>query len=309
MNTFIDLLPEVEEALHKGDPVVALESTIISHGMPYPQNVETALAIEKIIRDQGAVPATIGIKEGRIKIGLTDSDLEFFATSKEITKVSRRDLPYIISSKKNGATTVAATMICANLAGISVFVTGGIGGVHREGEVTMDISADLTELARTNVAVICAGAKSILDIGRTLEYLETQGVPVVGYQTNDFPAFYARTSGYKVDFRIDTPEEVAALLHVKWNLGLNGGVVIANPVPHEYALDQSEIEQHIEQALLEAKKEGIKGKQVTPFLLSRMKEITAGKSLETNIALVKHNALVGANIAIAYAQAKKTNYR
>lgn len=307
MKDYLDLLPEVEEALQKGKPVVALESTIISHGMPYPQNVETALMVEQIIREQGAVPATIGIKEGRIKIGLTADDLDFFATSKNIAKVSRRDFPYIISSKGNGATTVAATMICASLAGISIFVTGGIGGVHREGEVTMDISADLMELAQTNVAVVCAGAKSILDIGRTLEYLETQGVPVVGYQTHDFPAFYARESGFKVDYRIDTPEEMAEMLHVKWDLGLKGGVIIANPVPEEYALDHSAIEQDIEKALLEAKNAGIKGKEVTPFLLSRMKEFTGGKSLETNIALVKHNAFVGANIAIAYAQRKKTN--
>lgn len=305
MKEYIDLLPEVEAALQNGAPVVALESTIISHGMPYPQNVETALAVEQIIREQGAVPATIGIKEGRIKIGLNEDDLEFFAKAKNIAKVSRRDLPFILSSKGNGATTVAATMICAHLAGISIFVTGGIGGVHREGEVTMDISADLMELAQTNVAVVCAGAKSILDIGRTLEYLETQGVPAVGYQTNDFPAFYARESGYKVDYRIDSPEDMADMLHIKWDLGLKGGVVIANPVPVEYALDHHAIEKHIEKALLEAKDAGIKGKEVTPFLLSRMKEFTGGKSLETNIALVKHNALVGAKIAIAYSLRKK----
>lgn len=301
MHTYLDIHPEVAQALEHGLPVVALESTIISHGMPYPQNVNTAREVEAVIREQGVVPATIGIIDGRIKIGLTDEELEAFGQAQNVHKVSRRDFPYVLATGKNGATTVAATMICAQLAGIKVFVTGGLGGVHREGEVTMDISADLQELAQTNVAVVCAGAKSILDIGRTLEYLETQGVPVVGYQSDDFPAFYTRSSGYQVDARIDTPEEMATMLKIKWDLGLNGGVVIANPVPEEYALDNDEMERLIEQGLTEAKAQGIKGKAVTPFLLAKMKELTAGKSLETNIALVLNNAFVGAQIARAYA--------
>jgi pseudouridine-5'-phosphate glycosidase len=304
MKSYIEYHPEVKAALEQGAPVVALESTIISHGMPYPENVQTAREVEAIIREQGAVPATIGILNGKIKIGLTDEELESFGSRTDVLKVSRRDLPYVLSQKKNGATTVAATMIGAKLAGISVFVTGGLGGVHREGEVTMDISADLTELAQTSVAVVCAGAKAILDIGRTLEYLETQGVPVVGYRTDDFPAFYTRRSGYGVDCRLDTPEEVAALLKAKWELGLAGGVVIANPVPEADALDEQEMEQNIERALSEAKRLGIKGKEVTPFLLGKMKEITQGRSLATNIALVKHNAWVGAQIAKEYARLK-----
>ncbi|MCX7570940.1 pseudouridine-5'-phosphate glycosidase [Tumebacillus sp. DT12] len=304
MKSYLELHPEVEQALQEGRPVVALESTIISHGMPYPENVQTAREVEAIIREQGAVPATIGIMNGKIKIGLSDEELEAFGSSKDVMKVSRRDLPYVVSQQKNGATTVAATMIGAQLAGISVFVTGGLGGVHREGEVTMDISADLTELAQTSVAVVCAGAKSILDIGRTLEYLETQGVPVIGYRTDDFPAFYTRKSGYGVDCRLDSPEETAALLKAKWDLGLAGGLVIANPVPEADALDEQEMEANIERALSEAKQLGIKGKDVTPFLLGKMKEITQGRSLVTNIALVKHNALVGAQIAKEYARLK-----
>ncbi|MGB8953789.1 MAG: pseudouridine-5'-phosphate glycosidase [Tumebacillaceae bacterium] len=305
MHTYLDIHPEVQQALTEGKPVVALESTIISHGMPYPENVQTAREVEAIIREQGAIPATIGIIDGRIKIGLSHDELESFGQAENVLKVSRRDLPYVIAAKTHGATTVAATMICAKLAGISVFVTGGLGGVHREGEVTMDISADLTELAQTDVAVVCAGAKSILDLGRTLEYLETQGVPVLGYQSDDFPAFYTRSSGYGVDYRLNTPEEVALFLKTKWDLGLHGGTVIANPVPEDHALDHDEIEMHIERALAEAKAQGIKGKEATPFLLAKMKEITGGKSLETNIALIKHNAFVGAQIAKAYAQLGK----
>ncbi|PWK14928.1 pseudouridine-5'-phosphate glycosidase [Tumebacillus permanentifrigoris] len=304
MQNFLDIHPDVETALREGRPVVALESTIISHGMPYPQNVQTAREVEAIIREQGATPATIGIIDGRIKIGLTDDELESFGQTSDVHKVSRRDLPYVVAAKKHGATTVAATMICAQLAGIRVFVTGGIGGVHREGELTMDISADLTELAQTDVAVICAGAKSILDLGRTLEYLETSGVPVIGYQTSDFPAFYTRQSGHGVDYRLDAPEEIASFLHTKWGLGLRGGAVIANPVPEAYAMPHEEMEAHIDNALAEAKAQGIKGKDATPFLLAKMKEITGGKSLETNIELVKNNALVGAQIAVAYANQK-----
>lgn len=290
---------EVKEAKESNKPLVALESTIISHGMPYPTNVETAKEVEQIVRDNGAVPATIGIIGGKIKIGLTGDELEFFATSNEIEKVSRRDIPYILSGQKHGATTVAATMICAGLAGIEIFVTGGIGGVHREAEYTMDISADLTELANTNVAVVCAGAKSILDIGKTLEYLETHGVPVLGYQTGEFPAFYSRNSGFNVNFRVNSPEETAALIQTKWDLGLKGGVVVANPVPEQDALPQAEIESAINAALAKAKSMNVKGKEVTPFLLEEVKNQTGGSSLQANIALVKHNAEVGAKIAAA----------
>jgi len=296
---YLTYTDEVREALAAGKPIVALETTIISHGMPYPQNIEMARTVERIIREQGAVPATIGILDGRVKIGLNEQELEAFATSKQVEKVSRRDFPYILSSGKIGATTVSATMIGAALAGIEVFATGGIGGVHREGETTMDISADLTELAQTNVAVVCAGAKSILDIGRTLEYLETHGVPVVGYKTDEFPSFYARESGYGVDFRLEEPSQVADVLKTKWRLGLQGGAVIANPVPAESALAQAEIENVIRQALNEAKEQNITGKKVTPFLLARIKELTDGRSLETNIALVYHNAKVAAQIAVA----------
>lgn len=305
MMKYLDILPEVEQALEAGKPVVALESTIISHGMPYPQNKTTAMEVEDIIRSYGAIPATIAIKDGKIKIGLSSDELNFFAQSDGIVKVSRRDLPVVLANNGNGATTVSATMIAAALAGIRIFVTGGIGGVHRDGENTMDVSADLMELANTDVGVVCAGAKSILDIGRTLEYLETHGVPVIGYQTEDFPAFYARSSGYKVDYPMQTPDDVAKMLTVKWELGLKGGVVIANPVPIGDALDSDMMNTYIDNALMEAKDRGISGKEVTPFLLSKVKELTSGKSLETNIALVKHNAVVGAQIAMSYANNNK----
>ncbi|RNB70260.1 pseudouridine-5'-phosphate glycosidase [Brevibacillus panacihumi] len=300
MKAYLSYTDEVRNALENNLPVVALETTIISHGMPYPQNIEMAKEVEQIIRDNGAVPATSGIMNGQIKIGLSESELEEFATNKSVEKVSRRDFPYILASGKIGATTVAATMIAAQLAGIRVFATGGIGGVHREGEVTWDVSADLMELAGTNVAVVCAGAKSILDLGRTLEYLETHGVPVVGYRTDEFPSFFARESGFGVDFRLDTPEQVGTLLDTKWKLGLNGGVVIANPVPESDALEHDKIEAVIQQALEEAKQNNIAGKKVTPFLLDKVKQLTAGKSLQTNIALVRHNAAVAAQIAVAY---------
>jgi pseudouridine-5'-phosphate glycosidase len=290
---------EVREALDGNKPVVALETTIISHGMPYPQNIEMARRVEQIIRDQGAVPATIGIMDGKVKIGLNETELDMLATHKQVEKVSRRDFAYMLISGKIGATTVAATMIGAALAGIEVFATGGIGGVHREGETTMDVSADLTELANTNVAVVCAGAKSILDIARTLEFLETHGVPVVGYRTDEFPSFYSRESGFGVDFRLDSPEEVAAMLKRKWELGIRGGAVIANPVPKVSALIHGDIEGVITQALHEAKEQKMTGKKVTPFLLNRIKELTGGKSLETNIALVYHNAEVAGKIAVA----------
>lgn len=299
MEKYLEYSAEVQEAKKANKPIVALESTIISHGMPYPQNVETAKEVEEIIRKNGAVPATIAIINGKIKIGLSDEDLEFLGTSKDIEKASRRDLPYLIANKKNGATTVASTMICAQLAGIEVFVTGGIGGVHREAETTMDISADLQELAQTNVAVICAGAKSILDLGLTLEYLETHGVPVVGYETDALPAFFTRTSPFNVNYRVNTAEEAAAMIRTKWELGLNGGVVIANPIPEADALDEAFITNVIESALREAKENNIEGKKVTPFLLSKVKELTEGKSLIANIALVKHNAEVGSRIAVS----------
>lgn len=295
---WLEYSAEVLEAKKNNQPIVALESTIISHGMPYPQNVQTAKEVEDIIRKNGAVPATIAIIGGKIKIGLSDDEIEFLAKSNDIEKASRRDLPYLIAGKKNGATTVAATMICAELAGIKVFVTGGIGGVHREAETTMDISADLQELAKTSVAVVCAGAKSILDIGLTLEYLETYGVPVVGYETKLLPAFYTRTSPFEVNFSVDTPKEAADMIHTKWELGLEGGVVIANPIPEADAMEEDYITSIIETALNEAKINQITGKKVTPFLLSKVKELTEGTSLTANIALVKNNAEVGSKIAV-----------
>lgn len=304
MHQYLTYTEEVRVALENGKPVVALETTIISHGMPYPQNVQTAKEVEQIIRDNGAVPATIGIMKGKIKIGLNEEELEQFGTSRQIEKVSRRDFAHVLSSGEMGATTVAATMIAANLAGIKIFATGGIGGVHREGETTMDVSADLTELAKTNVAVICAGVKSILDIGRTLEYLETQGVPVVGYQTDEFPSFYSRESGFSVDFRQDTPEETARMLQTKWEIGLDGGAVISNPVPQKDAMNHSEIEEVILEALRQADEQQITGKNITPFLLDSIKKLTSGKSLETNIALVKNNAEVAARIAVAFTKVK-----
>ncbi|WP_392455934.1 pseudouridine-5'-phosphate glycosidase [Chryseomicrobium aureum] len=300
MKHLVDYTQEVKEALESGKAVVALESTIISHGMPYPENVKMAKEVEQVIRENGAVPATIALMDGRIKIGLTDEDLELLATSQNVRKTSRRDLAYVLSEKEIGATTVATTMICAELAGIQVFVTGGIGGVHRGAETTMDISADLEELSQTNVAVICAGAKSILDIGLTLEYLETKGVPVVGYGTDAFPAFYSATSQFKSNFRVDSPEQVAEMLKMKWGMGLQGGAVIANPIPDESSLDEKEITAIIEDALQQAEAQGVKGKDVTPFLLGKVKELTEGKSLEANIALVMNNARVGAEIAKAY---------
>ncbi|MED0654713.1 pseudouridine-5'-phosphate glycosidase [Anoxybacillus geothermalis] len=297
MNDFLVFSEEVAQAKAEKKPIVALESTIISHGMPYPENVQTAKDVERIIRDRGAVPATIAIIDGKIKIGLTDDELELLGTSRDVEKVSRRDLPYVVAMKKHGATTVAGTMICAQMAGIRVFATGGIGGVHRGAEQTMDISADLQELSRTNVAVVCAGAKSILDLGLTLEYLETHGVPVIGYQTDVLPAFYSRTSPFRVDYRLDSAEEIAQFIETKWKLGLNGGVVIANPVPKEEELEESYITAIIEQALKEAEKQHITGKAVTPFLLDRVKTLTGGKSLQANIALVKNNAALAADLA------------
>ena len=300
LGKWMDISEEIQNSIKENGPVVALESTIISHGMPFPQNLETALEVERIIRKEGAIPATIAVVEGRIKIGLSNLELEQFAQGAKTVKVSSRDLPLAISQKQDGGTTVAATMICARMAGISIFVTGGIGGVHRGSEKTMDISGDLMELARTNVAVVCAGIKSILDIPRTLEYLETQGVPVIGYRTDEFPAFYTTTSGYSVQSRINTAEEIARCMKVKWELGLEGGMVIANPVLREDAMDEEVIEEAITKSLKEASEKGIDGKAVTPFLLERISQLTDGESLKTNIALVCNNALVGAKIASAY---------
>ncbi|KXG45006.1 pseudouridine-5-phosphate glycosidase [Tepidibacillus decaturensis] len=301
----IHIKEEVKDALASGRPVVALESTIITHGMPYPANVETALEVERIIREQGVIPATIAIINGVIKVGLTEEEIKDLAKEKYVVKASRRDLPVILAKKLSGATTVAGTMLVARMAGIKVFVTGGIGGVHRGATETMDISADLQELAKTNVAVVCAGAKSILDIGLTLEYLETQGVPVLGYQTKQFPAFYTRDSGFNVDYQVESAEEMANIMNIKWNMGLDGGIVIANPIPAEHALDENYINQKIRDALKESVENKIIGKEITPFLLSKLEEITEGKSLAANIELVKHNAKVGALIATEYAKLNK----
>jgi pseudouridylate synthase len=299
MQAFLQFSPEVQAARAAGKPVVALESTIISHGMPYPQNVQTAREVEQVIRDAGAIPATIALIDGRICVGLADDQLERLGTAQDALKVSRRDLAYVLAEKKLGATTVAATMICAALAGIDVFVTGGIGGVHRGAETSFDISADLQELARTSVAVVCAGVKSILDIGLTLEYLETHGVPVVSIGQPGFPAFFTRESGFNADFQLDTPEQQARFIRTKWQLGLSGGVVVSNPVPAADAMKSEEIDGIIAQALREAGAQGVKGKAVTPFLLARIKDLTGGRSLATNIALVKNNALAGARLAVA----------
>lgn len=302
LSKYLDIREDVLTAIEKGKAVVALESTIISHGMPYPRNVETALMCEKIIADQGAVPATIGIIKGRIKVGLTVEEVEYMGKEQGIIKTSRRDLPFIVARKADGATTVAATMIIAALAGIKVFATGGIGGVHRGAQDTFDISADLQELAQTNVAVVCAGAKSILDIGLTLEYLETFGIPVVGFKTDDFPAFYTRKSGYGVDYRVDSAVELAQAIKTKWELGLKGGVIVGNPIPAEHELDAVRINKAIDDAVLEAAAKGVKGKETTPFLLGKVLEITEGKSLDANIELVYNNSRVAADLAVELAK-------
>lgn len=301
LENYLDIQPEVAHALATNQAVVALESTIISHGMPYPRNVETALLVEQTIREQGAIPATIAIIKGRLKVGLTKEEITYLGKSgSAVTKVSRRDIPFIVASKKDGATTVAATMILAAMAGIKVFATGGIGGVHRGAQQTMDISADLQELANTNVAVVCAGAKSILDLALTREYLETQGVPIIGYQTDSLPAFYTRESEHGIDYRLDTAAEIAVALKAKWEMGLNGGAVIANPIPVEFAMPIEQINSAIEQALGEAETQAIFGKESTPFLLARVCELTGGNSLDSNIQLVLNNARLGAKIALEY---------
>ena len=293
----LDVNPEVVKALEEGRPVVALESTIIAHGMPYPKNVETALAVEEVIRANGAVPATIGILSGRIKIGLTNEEIEYMAHAENVLKVSRRDLPLAISKKMDGATTVAGTMIAAHMAGIKLFVTGGIGGVHRGAGESFDISADLEELKMTDVTVVCAGAKAILDIPATMEYLETAGVPVIAYGTDEIPAFYSRKSGVSAICRLDSPEEIGALISMKEELGLKGGVLVTCPIPEKDEIPAEEINVVIDKAIEEAEEKGIKGKESTPFLLSKVKDLTEGRSLEANIKLVLNNAEIGARIA------------
>ena len=298
MNKYLDISPEVQQALADGKPVVALESTIISHGMPYPKNVETAMLVEKTIRDNGAVPATIAIIGGRLKAGLSPEEIEYLGKSgRKVAKVSRRDLAAIVARGADGATTVTTTMIIAHMAGIKVFATGGIGGVHRGAETTMDISADLEELAGTPVMVVCAGAKSILDLGLTLEYLETKGVPVIGYGTDELPAFYTRSSGFGVDYRVDTPVQLAAMFKAQQELGMKGGMLVTNPIPEQYAMDKAVIDAAIEQAVAESKEQGIHGKETTPFLLARVVELTGGDSLESNIQLVLNNAIVASKTA------------
>ena len=302
MNKYLDISPEVSEALASGKPVVALESTIISHGMPYPQNVETALSVESIIRENGAVPATIAIIGGRLKAGLSRDEIEHLGRAGySVPKASRRDLPILAAKGSDGATTVTTTMMIAHMAGIKVFATGGIGGVHRGAETTMDISADLEELAQTPVMVICAGAKSILDLGLTLEYLETKGVPVIGYGTEELPAFYTRRSGFGVDYRLDTPEELARAFSVQRELGIKGGMLVTNPIPEEYSMDKAVIDAAIEKALAEAAEKGVHGKETTPFLLAKIKDITGGDSLASNIKLVYNNAALAAKTAAALA--------
>ena len=299
LNQYLDVNPEVAQALAEGKPVVALESTIISHGMPYPQNVETALKVEEIIRSNGAVPATIAILGGRLKAGLTKDEIAYLGKQGQaVTKASRRDLAVLVAKGADGATTVTTTMMIANMAGIKIFATGGIGGVHRGAETTMDVSADLEELGQTDVMVVCAGAKAILDLKLTLEYLETHGVPVIGYQTEELPAFYTRKSGFGVDYRLDTPAQLAEAFHVKRELGLRGGMLVTNPIPEEYSMDADVINKAIDEAVEEAKEQGIHGKATTPFLLAKIKDITGGSSLAANIQLVYNNARLATATAV-----------
>ena len=298
MNRYLDIAPEVKAALDAGKPVVALESTIISHGMPYPKNVQTALLVEQTIRENGAVPATIAVIGGRLKAGLSADEIEYLGKAgRKVAKASRRDLPALVARGADGATTVTTTMMIAHMAGIRIFATGGIGGVHRGAETTMDISADLEELAQTPVMVVCAGAKSILDLGLTLEYLETKGVPVIGYGTEELPAFYTRKSGFGVDYRVDSPEELAAMFRAQRGMNYKGGMLVTNPIPAEYAMDKAVIDAAIEQALREAAEQGVHGKETTPFLLARVVELTGGESLESNIQLVRNNARLAAKTA------------
>lgn len=302
LSDYLDIHPDVENAIKNNEPVVALESTIISHGMPYPKNVETALMVEETVRLNKAVPATIAIINGKLKVGLTNDEIEFLATNEEVKKVSRRDLPITVAQKLSGSTTVASTMIIASLAKIAIFATGGIGGVHRGAENTMDISADLEELANTNVCVVCAGAKAILDLGLTLEYLETKGVPVIGYKTSELPAFYSSESGFDVDYKIDSAQEIAEILRTKWDLSLDGGVLVTNPIPVAFELETGVMNDAINQAIIEADNNKISGKKITPYLLSKVNEITQGKSLEANIKLIQNNADLAAKIALHYSK-------
>jgi pseudouridine-5'-phosphate glycosidase len=300
LNDYLDIHPDVEDAIKNKLPIVALESTIISHGMPYPNNIETALMVEDTVRSNNAIPATIAIINGRLKVGLSNKEIEFLATNNKVRKISRRDLAIAVSKKLSGSTTVASTMIIAKLAKIAVFATGGIGGVHRGAEKTFDISADLEELSKTNVCVVCAGPKAILDIGLTLEYLETKGVPVIGYKTSELPAFYSSKSGFNVDYRVDAALDIAEILKTKWDLSIKGGVLVANPIPIAFELESVMMNEAINEAIIEANKEKIIGKEITPYLLSKVNEITQGKSLKANIKLIQNNAALAAKIAIHY---------
>ena len=300
LNSYLDIHPEVENALKSKLPIVALESSIISHGMPYPENIETALMVEDTVRANNAIPATIAIIKGRLKVGLTKKEIEFLATNDEVRKISRRDLAIAVSQKFSGSTTVASTMIIAHLAKIAVFATGGIGGVHRGAEKTFDISADLEELSRTNLCVVCAGAKAILDIGLTLEYLETKGVPVIGYKTSELPAFYSSKSGFNVDYRVDSAIDIAEILKTKWSLSIEGGVLVTNPIPKKFELELVMMNDAIKEAIIKADKEKITGKEITPYLLSKVNELTQGKSLNANIKLIQNNAVLAAKIAMHF---------
>lgn len=301
---YLSITPELQKAIAENKPIVALESTILSHGMPYPENIEFARKVEEIIRGEGAIPATMAILDGKLKVGLNDEELEFMCKGKDIAKASRRDVAVYLATKRPAATTVATTMMIADMAGIRVFATGGIGGVHRGAQQTMDISADLQEFAHTDVCVVSAGCKAILDLGLTLEYLETYGVPVLGYQTSEFPCFYSRTSGFGVDYELKDATEAAMIMKTKWDLGLDGGVLIANPIPEEYSMDHSIIDKAIDQALEMAEKEGIRGKKTTPFLLATIKDLTGGDSLASNLQLAYNNARVASKIAVEYAKIK-----
>ena len=300
LNSYLDIHPEVEKALKSKLPIVALESSIISHGMPYPENIETALMVEDTVRANNAIPATIAIIKGRLKVGLTKKEIKFLATNDKVRKISRRDLAIAVSQKFSGSTTVASTMIITHLAKIAVLATGGIGGVHRGAEKTFDISADLEELARTNVCVVCAGAKAILDIGLTLEYLETKGVPVIGYKTSELPVFYSSKSGFNVDYRVDSAIDIAEILKTKWSLSIEGGVLVTNPIPKKFELELVIMNEAIKEAIIEADKEKITGKEITPYLLSKVNELTQGKSLNANIKLIQNNAVLAAKIAMHF---------
>lgn len=304
LKDYLSITPEIEEAIKQGKPIVALESTILSHGMPYPENVEFAHKVEEVVRGEGAIPATTAILNGKLKVGLNAEELEIMCKAENIAKASRRDVATYLAMGQNAATTVATTMMIADMAGIRVFATGGIGGVHRGAQETMDISADLQEFAHTNVCVVSAGCKSILDIGLTLEYLETYGVPVLGYKTNEFPAFYCETSGYGLDYKVEDASEVAKIMKTKWDLGLNGGILLGNPIPHEYSMDHKVIDAAIDKALDMAKEKGIRGKATTPFLLATIKDLTGGSSFKSNLQLAYNNAKIASKVAVEYAKIK-----